>query len=286
MVLAFATLALGWGGAWPMMKLLLVDFPPLTLRGASAYVGLTGLLVYIRIVGAPMSVPRHQWRTLIHISLLNISGWLAFTVYGVTLMNASHGIIIAYTMPAWTALFAALALGDRLDRRTGLALLCGMAGVALLFAPGLPAVAAHPLGAGLVLCAAVSWAVGTVLTKQAGIDLPLPSLLAWQIAIGAAPLLLIGLMTEPMDWGAVGPAAWGRFTLFALYPLCLCYVIWFWSLRRLPATVAAIGGLMTPVAGVLTSALFIGEPLGLGEIGALALIVSAAGLALLRRQPA
>ncbi len=284
MVAAFAALALGWGGAWPMMKLLLADFPPLTLRGLSAYLGLTGLLIYVRLTGVSLAVPRALWPMLAATAVLNITGWLLFTILGVQLINAAHGVIVAYTMPAWTALFAAVVLGDRLDARTGLALLCGMAGVALLFAPGLPAAAANPVGAGFVICAAVSWALGTVLMKRYDPQIPLPALLVWQIGIGAAPLLLAGLALEQVDWAAVPTAAWGRFVLFSVYPLCLCYVLWFWSLRHLPATVASIGALLTPVTGVTLSALLIGEPLAVGEMGALALIVTATGLVLLRRR--
>ena len=95
-------------------------------------------------------------------------------------------------------------------------------------------------------------------------------------------LLIVGLAMEDAAWAEVDAAGWALFLLFAFYPLCLCYILWFWSLSVLPATVASIAGLVSPAAGVALSALVLGEPLGVGESAALALILAAIGLLVLR----
>lgn len=201
-------------------------------------------------------------------------------------MNAAHGVIVGYTMPAWTALFAALLLGERVTATVLAALGCGMAGIALLFAPGIPAAAASPIGTAFVLCAAISWALGTILIKRLSAEVPVLTHVTWQILIGATPLLVVGLAVEEAAWAQVDAAGWALFLLFAFYPLCLCYILWFRSLSVLPATVASIAGLVSPAAGVALSALMLGEPLGVGESVALALILAAIGLLILRPRDA
>jgi drug/metabolite transporter (DMT)-like permease len=63
----------------------------------------------------------------------------------------------------------------------------------------------------------------------------------------------------------------------------LAYVSWFAALRRLPASVATIGALMTPVVGVLAAVALLGDPFGLREIGALSLTLGGVALATFAR---
>jgi drug/metabolite transporter (DMT)-like permease len=65
----------------------------------------------------------------------------------------------------------------------------------------------------------------------------------------------------------------------AVFPLCLCYLAWFAALRRLPAGLATQGTLLAPVVAVLGAALFLGEPFGLREVAALALVLGGVALA-------
>jgi drug/metabolite transporter (DMT)-like permease len=61
----------------------------------------------------------------------------------------------------------------------------------------------------------------------------------------------------------------------ALGPMGVCYLT---TLRRLPATTAAIGALAVPIIGVTTAAILLGEPLGIREV--LAMVLTLAGVAL------
>jgi drug/metabolite transporter (DMT)-like permease len=67
-----------------------------------------------------------------------------------------------------------------------------------------------------------------------------------------------------------------------LVPMCVCYIAWFETLRRLPAEIASIGMLLVPVLGIVAAALSIGEPLGLRT--AIAMVLTLSGVALALRQ--
>jgi probable blue pigment (indigoidine) exporter len=62
----------------------------------------------------------------------------------------------------------------------------------------------------------------------------------------------------------------------------LAYVTWFRALRLLPAATAATGVLISPVVGVIASALLLGDPLGPRQVAALGLTLTGVGLAALR----
>jgi drug/metabolite transporter (DMT)-like permease len=61
-------------------------------------------------------------------------------------------------------------------------------------------------------------------------------------------------------------------------PNAVAYVTWFAALRVLPASTASIGVLLAPVVGVFSSALLLGDPLGLRQL--LALVLTLGGIAL------
>jgi drug/metabolite transporter (DMT)-like permease len=66
-----------------------------------------------------------------------------------------------------------------------------------------------------------------------------------------------------------------------LVGFCVAYVSWFAALKRLPASVAAIGTMAVPVIGVVASAIALHEPLGIGQIAAL--LFTLAGVAMATR---
>jgi drug/metabolite transporter (DMT)-like permease len=65
-------------------------------------------------------------------------------------------------------------------------------------------------------------------------------------------------------------------------PMGLCYMTWFAALRRLPPTTASLATLLTPVIGVVSAALVLGEPLGTRELVAFTLTLAGVALALRR----
>lgn len=66
-----------------------------------------------------------------------VMGWAALTAffYAIAHLYLADAVLLNYTSPFFTAVFAALFLGERLTVRTGLSLAVALAGVALVVAP-------------------------------------------------------------------------------------------------------------------------------------------------------
>ena len=75
-----------------------------------------------------------------------------------------------------------------------------------------------------------------------------------------------------------------RMIYVIVFPMLFCHYAYFTVVRIFPASVAAISTLAIPVIGVLSSALFLGESLGIREIAALVLVITAVGIVLLWRR--
>jgi drug/metabolite transporter (DMT)-like permease len=279
-----AALTVLWGSNWPAMKVALRELDPLTFRTVCLLVGGGGLLALVRAGGLSLRVPRAERWPLAVVALFNITGWHLCSAYGLTLVQAGRGAIIAYTMPLWTVVFGRLLIGELITPSRAAALGLGLAGMAVLVTPDLGAIRAAPAGALLVLGAAVSWAIGTVLTKARRWTVPTAVLTGWQLLVGAVPIVL----GAAIRWGAGaasvggpdGPSTAAVFgTAYATFVgVIFCHWAWFRIVAMLPAAVAAIGTLGVPVLGLLTSALVLGEPIGAIELVALVLVVGALGI--------
>jgi drug/metabolite transporter (DMT)-like permease len=277
-----AALSLFWGLNWPAMKLALTEVPVWPLRSLCLIVGGGALLAISAAGGRSLRIATGDFRPLIVCTLFNVVGWQLFSGYGVSLMEAGRASIIAFTMPVWAALLGGFILGEHTPLRRWAALALGMAGLAILMGPDLFKVGKSPLGALMMLGAAISWAIGTVLLKRTAWSLPTAALTGWQLMLAAVPITIGAvILGDAPDPSSLSPRAIGATLYIILVPMIFCHWAWFKVVALFPTAIAAIGTLAIPVVGVLSSALILGEPFGPREILALALVSAALVMVLL-----
>ncbi|QIE57346.1 DMT family transporter [Pikeienuella piscinae] len=271
-----ASLGPFWGLNWPGMKIALEELPVWWFRSFSVGAGAAGLLLIAALSGLRVWPARADLRPLLICALFNIIGWHILTAYGVSLMPAGRASIIAFTMPVWAAMLAALILGEPITPWKIAGLILGVAGLGALIGPDLAALGATPTGALFMLGASISWAAGAVLFKKFAWTLPVASAVGWQLAIGALVITSFAAALEPspnltaLSWRAICALAY----LFAI-PMIYCQWAFFSVVQIFPAAIASIGTLAVPVVGVFSSAWILGEPIGVRDVVALALIFMA-----------
>jgi drug/metabolite transporter (DMT)-like permease len=282
-LLLLASLALFWGLAWPVLKIVLDEMPVLAFRTISCAAGAVALLL-ARLSGEPIQLPRRVLPRLVFVALLNVTVWQICMSYALTLMPAGRASIIAYTMPAFATLFGWLFLHERLAsaRLWGLAL--SMAGLGVLLAPELGTFMAQPLGMLLMVAAAASWGAGTVGMKYFRWPFSIMQNTGWQLALGGIPIALAAIATgaDP-HLGTLSAKAWVLLVYLLALPTVFCQWAWFKVVDMLPGSISAMGSLAIPVVGTLSAAAILGEPLDVFELIALGLVVT--GLALVALRP-
>ena len=264
-LLFLVTASVGWGLNWPVMKFVFSEWPPLSARGWAGVIGAAALALSAVATGVSLKVPADQWPRLIISAILNVALWVAVMSYALLWLPASEAVVIAYTMPVWTALLAWPLLGERLTLLRVTALVMAFAGLASLFgAGGMSANMAKLPGVLLALTGSVGFAVGTIFLKRYPIQMPSATSAAWQIAIGSMPIALAGTLLEHPHIAALSSAGWFALGYMILVGHCIAYVTWFGAVEHLPASVAAvIGTMLAPVIGVVVSAIALHEPFGL-----------------------
>jgi len=275
-----AITSLGWGFNWPVTKYLLSELPPLSMRGSSGVVGAALLAGLAVLRGQSLRVPREMWFRLVLAAILNVACWMTLMGLALLWLPASEAALIAYTMPVWASVLAWPILGERPNLLRVISLIMAFAGLAAIMGGnGFAASAAKLPGIIMALGGAIGFAVGTVLAKKLPLPLPPLSAAAWQIGIGCLPVAIVGLFVEKADVAALSNLGWMLIVYSTVIQFCVAYVSWFAALARLPASVAAIGTMAVPVIGVIASAVALHEPLGVGQITALAFTLAGVVLA-------
>ncbi len=262
-----------WGLNWPALKVAVEGFEPWAMRAAVLVAASLTLFAIGRSRGSDLRLKRAHWGAIL-VPAAMVAGWHVFSAFGLTHLGGGRAAIIAFTMPLWAAILSVWWLHERVEPRRIAALALGLAGLAFLLIDDLARLQAAPVGVGLMLCAALCWAIGTVATKATDWRMSAIVLTAWQLGLGSIPVVLVASLRgaptgiETADW-----AAWTglAYTVFVAMVFCFCAHIRLVTL--LPATVAAIGIMAIPIVGLLSSAWLLGEPLGVPELAALALVV-------------
>lgn len=170
-------------------------------------------------------VPRVGWdklatrRPLIHLARNSIHYAASyFWMLGVISIPLAEVFAIEFTTPIWTAILAALFLGEPLTRVRIAAITLGFIGVMVILRPG--AAIVHP-AAFAVLAAALGYASAYVFTKTlSAVDRPIV-ILFWMNLIQ----LLIGIVPSAWTWVTPSPALWPWVVVIGLSGLASHYCI-------------------------------------------------------------
>lgn len=279
--LLLVALCIGWGTTWVTMRMALEDIPPFSMRVATLSLGAIVLTAFARFQGRRLAITsRRTWVHICFASLFNIVAFSVLTPFAQLGAETSRVAILVYTMPIWAALLALPILGERLTTTRLVALGLCVAGMSILIAPlaglGLPTGILLALGAGM------SWAAGTVYLKWARLEGDPTAITIWQIVFGVAVVVVFLLVFEgSLNLNA---SAWSLFGLIysGIIGSGLCYFLWFDIVRRLPASTAALGILSSPVIGVITAMIVLGERPTWYDAAGFALMLSASAIVVLR----
>ena len=287
-LITLVVLTLAWGVNWPVMKLGVTNFPPLTFRALSIVLGLPVLALALVVLKIPFRLPRRHWPELAKLTIFNMLIWHVCIIFAVKSLSSGRAAILGYTMPIFSALIGAMLFSAVLTRRSWLGVTAAALGVALLLWHEFTGLAGHPFAVALALFAAAIWALGTQMLRHSRIDLPTLTLSFWMTAIAALVMSALAAIFERSQWQAPSPAVSWAIAYNAVLIFGYAHAAWFYLARSLPPVASTLSVMFIPVLGVFSGALMLGEVLHWQDWAAVILMVVAIGSVLLpqRAQPA
>lgn len=274
-LLLLVALTVVWGINWPIMKLGVTGYPPLTFRTLCMWLGLPGLALVLVVLRQPFRIERRHWPELLKLSFFNMMCWHALAIVAVQSLSSGRAAILGYTMPIFSAVIGALVWGDRLAPRGWAGVAAAALGVALLLWHELTQLAGRPAGVALMLTAAATWAVGTRLLRRSTLPASTLTISFWMTALTTLVMTLLSALLERGAWRWPAPAGWGAVLFNAVGVFVFAQAAWFTLARGLPPVASTLSVMLIPVVGVFSGALALGEVLHWQDWAAVALMMVA-----------
>lgn len=279
-------LTLSWGINWPIMKIGIQDFPPLSFRMLSMIVGLPALWLAALMQRASLAIPRGKAMEILRLTVPNMLIWHVFMILGVKLLSSGRAAILGYTMPVWAVLCALVFFGERPTRAAWIGIGCALAGALLLLSSEFAALTGNPLGTLFALVAAAGWGYGTVRMKRSALDMPTISLTFWMLLLTTLAMALAALVFESQAWHMPDGRTWAAIIYNGLIIFGFAHMVWFRLARTLPPIASSLSVMMIPVLGVFSGAWVLGETPYWQDYAAMLLILLAMSTVLLKPRSA
>ena len=272
-LILLALLTLCWGFNWPIMKIGVTNYPPLTFRVLGMIGALPVLWVVARWQGISLRMSATHFRPLVRLAIPNVLLWNLFLIMGITTLSSGRSAILGYTMPVWAVLFGMILFRERPNRIAWLGILCAFIGTLLLLSSEFGKLTGQPLGSVLMLLGAASWGYGTVRMKRSQIDMPTIAMTFWMVLLSSIVLTLAAIVFEHATWRMPSLLEWGAILYNALLVFGFAFVVWFRLARTLPPVASGLSVMMIPVVGVFSGAWMLGETPHWQDYGAMLLIL-------------
>jgi len=274
-LLLLVLLTVVWGINWPVMKLGVTDYPPLTFRALSMLLGVPVLALGLLALKVPFRLPRQHWPELLWLSATNMFVWHACIILAVRTLSSGRAAILGYTMPIFSAVIGAIFFSAALAHRSWMGVAAAALGVGLLLWHELTQMAGRPWGVVLALVAAATWALGTQLLRRTRIPVPTLTISFWMTTLTTVVMAVLSLVFERSEWRLPEPTATWTILFNAVLIFGFAHAAWFHLARGLPPIASTLSVMLIPVVGVFSGALWLKEPIHWQDWAAVVLMMAA-----------
>jgi drug/metabolite transporter (DMT)-like permease len=271
-ILALIALSLIWGYNWVVMKESLrycspADFA--TLRTSIGAAVLFAVLLVQRKSLRPKEIPM-----TIVLGLLSTTGSIGLVTWALETGGVGKTAVLVYTMPFWVILMAWPVLAERIRGMQWITVLLAFSGLLIILEPW--NLHSSLFSKIIAVLAGLSWAASAIVAKimRSRTEFDLVSLTTWQMIFGAIPMIAVSFMapSPPIQWTNYFV---GALIYSSVVSNSLAVLLWYYILHKLPAGMASLGTLATPVIGVILASIQLGERPSLWEGLGMVLIVAA-----------
>jgi drug/metabolite transporter (DMT)-like permease len=284
-VVALGLVYVLWGSTYLAIAVMIETMPPLLAAGvryATAGTLMLGALAAharLRRGGEPAERPtRAQWRSALIIGTLLLLGGNGGVVLSELLIPSGIAAVLVATVPIWLAVFDAVLTRRRPSALVIGGLVAGIVGVAVLLVPVDSDEGLDPVGVGLVVFAAISWAAGSLYAQRA--PLPRSGLLGTGMEMLAGGLVLVLAGSLLGEIGRTDVSAFSTRSIVAIVYLVIfgsivAFTAYTWLLAHVPVSTVGTYAYVNPMVAIALGAILLSEPITLRTLIAAAIIIGA-----------
>lgn len=266
-LLAFSIIYFVWGSTFLAIRVGVREVPPLLFAATRFFTAGVVLYTWLRIRGT--RAPRSR-------------EWLSACVLGFVIFVLDYGFLfwaerrvasgIAAVMLATIPVFMSLAeivflRTQRLTVRLAVAMLVGLAGVAVLVNPvvALGQTPVDTLGAAALVVSAISWSIAAILSRKLSLPDSKPMSASAQMLTGGAMLTIAAALfgeLKGFSIRTISPEVWGALAYLIFAGSIIAFTAYVWLLHHESPTKVGTYAYVNPVVAVVLGYFLGGEALG------------------------
>ncbi|MEP6598858.1 MAG: EamA family transporter [Actinomycetota bacterium] len=267
---ALGIVYLVWGSTYLAIRFSVQTMPPFA-SAAARFILAGSILLGVVSVRGGVPVWRVEPRRLRNAA---ISGILLLTsgnglvVLGETRVPSGLAALLVAAVPLWLVVVRRI-VGDRTPVATVLGVLIGLCGVAVLLLPGSRGGQVDLLYCGIILLAALSWSIGSLVAVRSTVPHNLMMLSAGEMIAGGLLLAFLAAIKGEfahLRLDQVSAKSWLALGYLVIFGSIVAFSAYVWVLGNAPTSLVATYAYVNPAVAVALGVLIAGEQLRLIEI--------------------
>ena len=273
-----------WGTSMVAMKGALTETTPLFI--ASVRLIPAGMLVvaFATMIGREQPKSWKAWLWIGLFALVDGAMFQGFLAKGLDRTGAGLGSVMIDSQPLAVAVMARFLFKEWIGPLGWLGLFVGLMGISFIGLPDdwilaalngqIPAIAVEQEvwsvlfrhGEWLMLMAALSMAVGTILIRYVAAVVDPVMATGWHMILGGLPLLVLSSMEDPTAWEGLSWSGWTEMGYATVFGSAIAYGIFFYIAAKGSLTSLSALTFLTPVFALLFSTWLLSESLSLVQL--------------------
>jgi drug/metabolite transporter (DMT)-like permease len=252
-----------WAVNLSVIKIGLRELPPHGFNAVRLSIASLAYLIVLAAGRGRFALAKGDGWKAVGLGILGITAYQIFFIEAISRTSASTASVLMATSPIFIALLSTALGQERIHWAGWVGILVSFAGFCFVVASenGRSVLTGNGMqGPVLILLANICWAAYTVFSKPV-LERNSPVALA-AVGTAAGTLLYLPFTVKEVAavaWSRVSWAAWGAIVSSALVAIVLCFVIWYYSLRKVGSSKTGIYSNLTPIFAVAFAGMFLGE---------------------------
>jgi drug/metabolite transporter (DMT)-like permease len=287
---AMISVYLLWGSTYLAIRIGIETIPPF-MMAATRFLIAGGILYAVRRSMGDGRPSCSEWRSAAVIGILLLVGGNGGVVWAEQRVASGIAALLVGTAPLWMILIESLHPGGRKPNRWAiLGIFLGFVGITLLIGP--PQVTGYGeeidiIGAFVLIFATLSWAIGSLYSRQA--KLPSSPLLgtAMEMLAGGGALLLLSFLAgefSRLNLAHISLRSLGAIAYLIIFGSWIGLTCYTWLLRVAPTPLVFTYAYVNPVVAVLLGHLLASEPLTVHILVAATIVIGSVALTTVSQQ--
>lgn len=273
-------LGLIWGTSFMLMRIAAPVFGPIFVTFGRAALGALALLAFAHYRGVDLAWRRNAKIYLV-VGLTNTAIPFSLFAWSALYIPSSYMATMNSLAPVFTAVFGYLMLAERLSTARIAAFVLGLGGVAILVGIGPTAVTPQVIGGVLAgMAAAIHYGYSATYTRMKAGKIPSLATAAGSQTAAALALLPFAAPALPHAVSTGNASAWLAVLFLGLICTGLAYALFFHLIATEGASKAVTVTFLVPATASVWAWLLLAEPITLGTVTGIAVVLLATAMAL------